>query len=90
MHLEGSAEAAPRGGGEARTKGAAVLGDAALALSFVLGALRGDSALAIPRKRPTLSVVGGGGGGRCAPQTTIAPNPARHDPIMTRAAVRSG
>ncbi len=61
--LAGAAEAAARGGGEARTEGAPVLGGAALSLGFVLGALRGESVVATPRKRPTMSVVGGGGGG---------------------------
>ena len=60
--LEGTAEAAARRGGEARTEGAAVLGGTALSLGFVLGALRGESVVATPRKRPTMSVVGGGGG----------------------------
>jgi len=56
---EVAAEAAELGGGEARAEGARVLGSAALTLGFVLGALEGDSVLAIPRKRPTISVLGG-------------------------------
>jgi hypothetical protein len=57
-----------------------VLGGAALTLGSALGVLEGESVLAIPRKRPTISVLGGGGGGGCcAPQTTMAPNRPRHD-----------
>ena len=40
-----------------------MLGSAALALGVVLGVLGGESVLAIPRKRPTRSVFGEGGGG---------------------------
>ncbi len=61
--LEGAAEAAALGGGRVMAEDAAVLGAGPLSLGFVLGALGGDSALAIPRKRPTISVLGGGGGG---------------------------
>ncbi len=56
--VEGATEAAALGGGDARDEGAAPLSPV-----FTLGALEGDSALAIPRKRPTISVLGGGGGG---------------------------
>ena len=61
--LAGAVEAAALGGGDAKSEGAAVLSGAALALGFVLGALRGESVVATPRKRPTMSVFGGGGGG---------------------------
>lgn len=60
--LEGAAEAAELGGGEAMAEGVAVLGGAALLLGAVLGSLGCDSVLAIPCKRPTMSVRGGGGG----------------------------
>ena len=43
-------------------EGVAVLGGAALLLGAVLGSLGCDSVLAIPCKRPTMSVRGGGGG----------------------------
>lgn len=88
---EVAAEAAALGGGERTAEGARGLGGAALTLGCALGVLEGENVLAIPLRRPTISVLGGGGGGgRCAPQTTMDPNRPRHVPTTTRAAVRAG